>query len=394
MPRPKPRNPLVTPRMLGFVAALALGIFLIGEAVRFVRSDTGRLAIARATGMGAAADLNRIISKHVRLGLGAVAVPRDSIREAAVESGPAPLRWRVGLHPDASLLQTNYAVTRALEERGAVVMSATERAGDDGTQTVRMLVGLPRRPTHELLLVRDARASQDPGGEPARLAVVLYGFGDDAAQADSFFTLPLPFAVAVLPGLRGSERVMAKARARERELVLHLPLEPINYPRLNPGPGTLLVSMKPSRIASQTRRYLRHAGPVAAVANHMGSLATQDMTLMRAVYGELKRARIPFLHVDPAPGAVCKPLAADMGIVYAGCDALLDREPREDDPRVLDKRWTAVLREARDRGRLVVLVRATPLTRDWLKKALAAKRLDGVQVVPLAALIGRPASAL
>jgi hypothetical protein len=183
---------------------------------------------------------------------------------------------------------------------------------------------------------------------------------------------------------------MLHARQREREMVLHLPLEPINYPRINPGPGTVLVSMKSGQITGLLRRYLDQAGPVTAVANHMGSLATQDMTVMTAVYRELKRRNVPFLHVNPAAGAVCKSLASNMGVLYCEPNEVLDGEARGTDTRALDRRWNEVLKEARVRGRLVVLLRATPATRLWLPRALASKRLAGVSVVPLVSLIGRP----
>src|SRR5262249_49938054 len=140
--------------------------------------------------------------------------------------------------------------------------------------------------------------------------------------------LPAPFAVAVVPGTRAGERTLLAARQRGRELVLHLPLEPLNYPRINPGPGTVLVSMPPGRISATVRRYLDQAGNVAAVANDMGSLATQDLTVMTAVYRELRRRRVPFLHVAPAAGAVCKSLAADLGVNYAEPDVVVDGEAR------------------------------------------------------------------
>ncbi|MBI3539133.1 MAG: hypothetical protein HY076_02540, partial [Candidatus Eisenbacteria bacterium] len=125
MSKRKSRGPLVTPKALGVIAAIALALFVIGEGVRFVRSDGGRLLIARATGLGARADLIRLVAKPIRLGLASVAVPRDSVSETPVEGGAAPMRWRVGLAPNASLLQANYAITRSLENAGAVVMSAT-----------------------------------------------------------------------------------------------------------------------------------------------------------------------------------------------------------------------------------------------------------------------------
>lgn len=389
MPKRKPRLPQHAPRVLGLLAASALGVFLIGESVRAVRSDGGRLAIARSFGIGAREDVIRIVGKRLRHGLASVSVRRDSIRETTPDRGPAPVRWRVGLRADASLLQANYALTRSLEDHGASVLEARERWSEDGALVLRMLVGLPRHPTHELLLVRSTETAAG-AADPARIALVLYGFGDNAAEADSFFTLRVPFAVAVVPGTRESERVLAKARERQREVVLHLPLEPINYPRINPGPGTLLVSMSPGRIRSTVRHHLERAGAVTAVANHMGSLATQDMTVMTALYRELKRRRVAFLHMTPAPGAVCRSLAADMGINYSEPDALLDQETRQNDAKALDARWSALLREAREQRHMVVMVRATPLTWRWLPQAMSKKRLQGVDIVPLTSLIEKP----
>lgn len=389
MPKRKARLPQHAPRVLGLLAASALGVFLIGETVRVVRSDAGRLAIARTVGIGAREDVVRIVGKQLRIGLTSVRVPRDSIRETMMDRGPAPVRWRVGLRSDASLLQANYALTRALEGHGAMVLEGSERPGEGGSQVLRLLVGLPRRATHELLLVK---SGADPGtaADPARIALVLYGFGESASAADSFFTLKLPFAVAVVPGTRESDKVMRLARDRQREMVLHLPLEPLNYPRINPGPGTLLVTMSPHRISDAVRRDLDKAGAVSAVANHMGSLATQDMTMMTAVYRELRRRHVAFLHMTPAPGAVCKSLAADMGVDYSEPDALLDRETRDDDASALDERWTAILHEARSRGHMVIMVRATPRVWRWLPQALSGKRLQGIDIVPLASLLEKP----
>ena len=389
MPKRKARLPQHAPRVLGLLAASALGVFLIGETVRVVRSDAGRLAIARTVGIGAREDVVRIVGKQLRLGLTSVRVPADSIRETMVEKGPAPVRWRVGLRSDASLIQANYAVTRALEEHGAIVLEGSERPGEGGSQVLHLVVGLPHRATHELLIVR---SHADPGtaADPARIALVLYGFGESAAFADSFFTLQLPFAVAVVPGPKESDKVLRLARERQREMVLHLPLEPINYPHVNPGPGTLLVTMSPRHISDEVRRDLDKAGAVSAVANHMGSLATQDMTMMTALFRELRRRRVAFLHMTPAPGAVCKSLAADMGVDYSEPDALLDREPRDANATALDARWTAILHEARSRGHMVILLRATPLTWRWLPQALATKRLQGVDIVTLASLLEKP----
>ena len=390
MRKRKPRPSFLNPRLLGLLAGAVVALFLLGEGVRALRSDRGRLAVARTVGLGDRRDLLRIVGKQLSLGLASVGVSRDSVTETPLERGAAPMRWRIGLRSSGSLLQTNYALTRALEDHGAVVLEGGERWGDQGEQMVRLLVGLEHRPTHEVLIVRPRPELKDAANDPARVALVVYGLGDDAAAADSFFALPVPFAVAVVPGTRAGERVLLRARQRAREVVIHLPLEPINYPRVNPGPGTVLVTMKPRQIAATVKRYLDQAGAVAAVANHMGSLATQDMTVMTAIYGELKRRHLPFLHVSPAAGAVCKSLAAHMGLNYTEPDAVLDGEARRSDQAALDRRWNELIRAAHG-GRLLVMIPATPLTKRWLPYALDPEHLRGASVVPLTSLLEKPA---
>jgi hypothetical protein len=251
-------------------------------------------------------------------------------------------------------------------------------------------LGMGRRPTHELVLTRPLRlASLAPEQTSARMAVVVYGFGDDAELARSFFALAAPFAVAIAPG-KSADPLFREARARGREVVLHLPLEPINYPQVSPGEGTILVSMKPAQITSLVRRHLDQARPVVAVCNLLGSLATQDMSVMTAVYRELRRERTPFLHMNPAAGAVCKPLASELGVAYDEPEAVIDYEARVAKPAMLDKRWRMLLKETQARGHTIVMVRATPLSRGWLTRALGVKKLRGISIVPLSAMIQRP----
>ena len=375
--------------VLGWLAASAVVLFLIGEAYRFTRSESSQLLLARHLGLGNPAHVTRLVGRRLREALLRAGVEPDSIQETLVDGRTPPVVWRVGLDPRASRLQLNYLVTRALEKHGAGVLSGREGWADGGVRTLTLQVGLPRRATHDVQVLQipgERRATPERSG---RIAVILFGLGESPATADSFLRVPAPFGVALAPGFKTSREIYRAAHLRGREVVLHLPLEPINYPGVSPGPGTLLVTMKPARAAAQLRRYLGEAEPVAAVANHMGSLATQDMTLMRAVFHELKRSEMPFLHVTPVAGAVCKSLAGDMGISYVEPDVVLDQEARAG-AAALDRRWQEALKRARDRGRVVVWIRATPATREWLPRALAPGRLDGASIVPLTSLVRSP----
>ena len=308
---PKRKSKVPSPKALGVLAVSALVVFLAGEALLLSRSEPGQLSLARHLGLVQPERVVRLVGRQIHHALEVAGVPQDSVTEGMVAGTTPTVRWRVGLKPGTSLLQVNYAVTRTLERNGAAVLRGRELWPRDGSQVVTLLVGVAGRPTHEVRLVR-MPAGPDGPNDPARLSLLLYGFGESEAFADSFFSLPVPFAVVVAPGRRQSGETFHAAHRRHREVVLHLPLEPVNYPQVNPGPSTVLVTMRPSRISGDLRHALDQAAPVAAVANLMGSLATQDMSVMRAVYHELRRSAIPFLHMAPVPGALCKSLAADI----------------------------------------------------------------------------------
>uniref|UniRef100_A0A832I2A3 Divergent polysaccharide deacetylase family protein n=1 Tax=Eiseniibacteriota bacterium TaxID=2212470 RepID=A0A832I2A3_UNCEI len=389
MPRKKSRS-APSMRVLALLAAAAIALFAAGEAFLLGRTDRGRILLARL-GFGDPARAVQVISRQVRHGLQTMQVPRDSVRETVREGGRAPLRWTVGLRPETSTLQVHWAIAQALGEVGAVVLEGRERHGARGEQRVTLLVGLPGRATHEVTLVRWPRAD-DAERRPAggRIALVLYGLPETAAEARPYFEVAAPFAVVVVGGGRESRALHALARDSGREVVVALPLEPINYPSVNPGPGTILVTMSPSQVAGRVRKYVEQAASAVAVSNHMGSLATQDMQVMGAVYRELRRARLTFVHVNPVPGSVCKSLAASSGVAYDEPDAILDDEARAPDTRALDRRWKQLLERARERGATTVWVRATPIARQWLARAAEPKRLEGASLVPLSAVIRRP----
>ena len=405
MPRRRSKRP-ISPRAIATLVVLALALFAIGEAYLMLRTDRGQILAARWLGHGEEPRVTQIVSRNIRHGLALAGVVPDSIQELpplpvsarnantgdsnAGTDRLARLRWRVGLLPDASLLQANYALTRSLAASGIDVLNGRERMGRADDPQVVLLVGYGGRATHEIVLSRMPVEVGDPAQPDARVAIVVYGFGEDAELAAAFLALPAPFAVALPAGTRDSPGMFKAAREQGREVVLHIPLEPINYPQVDPGPGTILVTMKPPDIAHLVRHYLEQAGPVAAVANHMGSLATQDMTVMAAIFRELHRQRVPFLHVAPAAGSVCKALSSELGVAYAEPDAVIESEAKSARPEPLEKRWKSLLAEARTSGQLVVLVRATARTRTFLPAALDPKRLKGVSIVPLASLLRRP----
>ena len=78
------------------------------------------------------------------------------------------------------------------------------------------------------------------------------------------------------------------------------------------------------------------------------------------------------------------------GVAYDEPDALLDESARGKDTKALDRDWKAALERAGERGHLLVMLRATPMSVRWLDAALTEKRLGHVKLVPLSQVVRRP----
>jgi polysaccharide deacetylase 2 family uncharacterized protein YibQ len=381
------------PFLVGVVVAGALLLFLAGELFAWMASDSGRLAVWRHLHLGGRAQAVRIVGRRIEQGLERAGVPKSAIASEP-RGGPGPsLRWKVTLPSEASPLLVNHLVTRAVEAGGGEVLSGRERTGPSGQTVVTLLVGVPGRPTHEVQLVRQGATAEAASEEKPRLAVLLFASSEDESLLVAACARPEVFAVGAAATGQGRGEVMRAAHERRREVVLFVPMEPENYPRVNPGPNTLLVSMAAGRISQALRREIEVARPVVAVANLMGSFATQDETFMTAVYEELKRSELPFLHVAAVPRAVCRPLAARVGAAYDEPDVSLDAEARRGDANALDRAWSEALDRARERGQAMVLVRVTPASAQWLTRTFDAKRLRDFSLVPLSEVIRRPTAA-
>jgi polysaccharide deacetylase 2 family uncharacterized protein YibQ len=77
-----------------------------------------------------------------------------------------------------------------------------------------------------------------------------------AKWPDGFLALDVPLTFSVLPMGTFNHSIIDKAMKNDVEIMLHQPMEPGNYPSVNPGPGALLTSMTPDELIAQLNENL------------------------------------------------------------------------------------------------------------------------------------------
>jgi polysaccharide deacetylase 2 family uncharacterized protein YibQ len=107
---------------------------------------------------------------------------------------------------------------------------------------------------------------------------------------------------------------MEKADEKGHEMLIHMPMEPLNYPKVNPGPKAIYVHDSQKDIRKKVEDYIKNLPLCIGANNHMGSLATSDTEVMHTVLSVLKQNGLFFIDSRTSQSSVAYKLAREMMI--------------------------------------------------------------------------------
>lgn len=128
-----------------------------------------------------------------------------------------------------------------------------------------------------------------------RAVIVIDDMGRDMEAAHKLLALDYSLTFSILPHLPYSRQTAQEVHHDEREVMLHLPMEPEASAHTSPGEGALLVGMNDAEVQEIVANDLATVPFVAGVNNHMGSRATQDAALMADLMKILAQRRLYFI---------------------------------------------------------------------------------------------------
>jgi len=221
-------------------------------------------------------------------------------------------------------------------------------------------------------------------GVAAPAAIVIDDLGNERGPAERIASWPEPVAGAVLPAVRFSAEC---ARALERggkEVLLHLPMEPDRYPAVKPGPGVILRSQPDEEIMRTLEADLATVPGAVGVNNHMGSAATSDPRVMRAVAAVLARRGLFFLDSRTTDTTVAERTAEESSVKSAHRRVFLDDVATEPAIRT---QLAELVRRAREEGSAIAIGHPYPATLSVLEADLPGLEKRGVKLVRVGDLV-------
>ncbi len=236
--------------------------------------------------------------------------------------------------------------------------------------------------THKIILRVDSKLHCIKDGRP-KIAIIVDDLGYDSDTDLSFFRLDMPLSFSVLPYGPSTRSVVRKANKNGLELILHLPMEPKNYPSVKPGPGGLFLSMDVNKLLKVLREDLRLIPGASGVNNHMGSSFTENREKMLVVLKELKKRGLYFIDSRTTKHTVGLDLARDIGLPAARRRIFLDNNL---EARALAIQMERLLSMARHRGAVIGICHPYKETYRLLKR-YRSKIKSEFQMVPVSELV-------
>ncbi len=228
-----------------------------------------------------------------------------------------------------------------------------------------------------------ARPFDNPDERP-RIAIVITGLGINTRTTETaVHGLPGQVTLAFVPYADRLPRWIALARAAGHEVMLAVPMEPIDFPQEDPGPQALLMSLTPGDNLKRLEWALSRANGYIGITNFLGSAFTRSRKQMRAMMHSLKARGLMFLDSYSAPASVASDLASEIGVPWANNEVFIDDKTSG---MAIDTKLEKVEHLAREEGFAIAIGNGYPVTIERVAKWASKIEQRGFVLAPISAL--------
>jgi uncharacterized protein len=222
-----------------------------------------------------------------------------------------------------------------------------------------------------------------PGKQQPLVAIIIDDMGYDFNLAKRFLDMEGPLTFSMLPQGPFTSEIIAKAHAKGHEIMLHLPMEPMEYPQISPGPGALLMQMTPDELLAQLDTDLAAIPHVKGVNNRMGSRLSTQAPQMRQIFSRLKSRGLYYVDSRTTKETIARPSAERLHLPFAERDIFIDHFQDAD---FIRKQLRQLVKRAYAQGYAIGIAHPHSLTVELMRAALPRLK-EQVTLVPASRVV-------
>ncbi|MBT7636098.1 MAG: divergent polysaccharide deacetylase family protein [Rhodospirillaceae bacterium] len=220
-------------------------------------------------------------------------------------------------------------------------------------------------------------------GRP-RIAIVVGSLGlSRATTMTAIQQLPGGVSLAFAPYGRNLQDYVNQARAAGHEVLLQVPMEPMDYPTNDPGPHTLLTSLTIHRNLQRLDWLLGRFAGYVGVVNFMGGRFTSTESHLQPILEAMRDRGLMFLDARASSSSVASAVAGRIGLTIAANDRGLDAVASR---AAIDARLLELERLASASGGAIGIGFPYPVTIERLAQWTRAMGDRGFDLVPISAI--------
>jgi polysaccharide deacetylase 2 family uncharacterized protein YibQ len=230
----------------------------------------------------------------------------------------------------------------------------------------------------------DVYARPWSGARGARVAIVIGGLAvSQTGTQAAIERLPAEVTLAFASQGNSIGRWMQLARRKGHEILIQAPLEPFDYPNVNPGRNTLTVDAAPAQNVERLNWTLSRTTNYTGIMNYMGARFVTEPAAMGPMMAELGKRGLLYLDDGSTARSVAEDLARRERVPFAAGDTIIDGEQERG---AILKKLDQLEATARAKGFALGTGSAFDITVDAVTSWVAEAKRRGIEIVPVSAV--------
>jgi len=218
-----------------------------------------------------------------------------------------------------------------------------------------------------------------------KVAIIIDDMGCNLNAVKELLKINADLTFALLPFQAHTREAAEMFHKANKETLLHLPMEPVSYPREKPGEGALFTDMSDEELLLQLKKNIADVPYISGVNNHMGSKFMTDEKKLILIFNELKKKKLFFVDSRTSNDTKAYAAAKKTGLQIA------ERKIFIDNNRDYNKIYANLINITKDNdvSPLIIIGHPYPETIRALKEATKVLQDKGVSIVPVSEIVNK-----
>jgi polysaccharide deacetylase 2 family uncharacterized protein YibQ len=217
-----------------------------------------------------------------------------------------------------------------------------------------------------------------------KVAIIIDDLGWNKEIADELLNIDAPISFSILPHLPFSKTIAEDAGLKNRDVLLHLPMESHGYSQEDQGIKPLTDIMNKDDMEALVKDYISSIPHIVGVNNHMGSKFTESEKPVKYLMEIMKNKNLFFVDSRTTAKSLAYQTAKSNDVKTARRNVFLDNK---EDEKYIKGQIEELIKSANKNGSAIGIGHPHPQTIAAIQKMVAVIKEKGIEIVPVSELV-------